>query len=509
VIVPAHDEEAGIGSTVQSLLGVDWPPERLRVVVVADNCSDRTAERAREAGALVLVRDEPGARGKGQALAYAINRLLPDGFADAFAVVDADSIVTPNLLAAFAQRIERGAGAVQASYGVRNPGASWRTRLMTVALALFHNLRSLGRERLGLSAGCRGNGWCVTRDTLARVPYAAFSVVEDVEYGLALGEAAVRVHHAHEAVVRGEMPIGGSGAITQRRRWEGGRRALVARHAPRLIAMGLLRRDKVRLDLAADLLVPTLTTLTLAIGLGLGLSAARGGPVAALAAWGASAGLLAVYVARGWWLSGSGGAGLLALALAPLYMVWKLTLFARPGPRHRGVWIRTARTTEVPVMTRSSEKQVSDRSVIPPADFHRVWAELVRRGCGSVALAPVPPFRSARAVAAGLAALARAHAAAADHGDGVRFVDAEGASLSEAVAAAEELRASRAAPPAMTVALVDPIGLGTGALPVALAADGVILVVGLGATARAGMAMALASVGPERVLGVVAVEGVS
>ena len=99
--------------------------------------------------------------------------------------MDADTLVSPNLLRAFAARLDAGAAAVQARYGVRNPDASWRTRLMAIAFALFHDLRSLGRERLGLSAGLRGNGMCFSTRLLREVPHQAFSVVEDLEYGLA------------------------------------------------------------------------------------------------------------------------------------------------------------------------------------------------------------------------------------------------------------------------------------------------------------------------------------
>ena len=66
VVVPAHDEERGVSATVRSLLAVEYPPELRRVVVVADNCTDRTAARAAEAGAIVLVRNDPGRRGKGE-----------------------------------------------------------------------------------------------------------------------------------------------------------------------------------------------------------------------------------------------------------------------------------------------------------------------------------------------------------------------------------------------------------------------------------------------------------
>jgi cellulose synthase/poly-beta-1,6-N-acetylglucosamine synthase-like glycosyltransferase len=242
VIVPAHDEEQNIAQTVGALLALDWPRELFRVVVVADNCSDATAARAAEAGADVLVRNDATLRGKGYALQLAFEKSLA-GSADAVVVIDADTVVTQDLLRAFAARLERGAKAVQADYAVRNPDASWRTRLMSIAFSAFHQLRSTGRERLGVSCGLRGNGMCFSREVLREVPHEAFSIVEDVEYGIRLGEAGYRVHHAGEAHVYGEMVAGEKASRSQRRRWEGGRLQLAKLHGPRLLRLGLARRS--------------------------------------------------------------------------------------------------------------------------------------------------------------------------------------------------------------------------------------------------------------------------
>src|SRR5262245_20140826 len=76
VLVPAHDEAGQIAACVRSLRAQDYPAERFEVVVVADNCADDTAARAAAAGARVLVRDDPDARGKGHALRWATDRLL-------------------------------------------------------------------------------------------------------------------------------------------------------------------------------------------------------------------------------------------------------------------------------------------------------------------------------------------------------------------------------------------------------------------------------------------------
>ena len=188
VVVPAHDEEVEIGGTVASLVAIDYPRELFRVLVIADNCTDRTAERAAAAGAQVLVRNDPKHRGKGYALAHAFNQSLAESFADVVVVVDADTAVSSNLLTAFAARFEAGAVAVQADYGVRNPLSSWRTRVMTIALAAFHG------EVGGTDASVIMQAPRQQRRFRRRsgVRFCLFHC-EDLEYGLALSYAGIRV----------------------------------------------------------------------------------------------------------------------------------------------------------------------------------------------------------------------------------------------------------------------------------------------------------------------------
>jgi cellulose synthase/poly-beta-1,6-N-acetylglucosamine synthase-like glycosyltransferase len=347
IVVPAHDEEQGIGGTVRSLLAVDYPSALRRVVVVADNCTDATADRARDAGATVLVRQDALRRGKGYALEHAFAWSLAQGGADAVVVVDADSDVSRNLLRAFAARLEAGAPAIQAFYGVRNPDASWRTRLMTVALALFHLLRSLGRERLRCSAGLRGNGMCFSVPVLAEVPHEAFSIVEDLEYGIRLGLAGHRVHFAAEAQVLGDMAVGSEAASVQRRRWEGGRLEMATRFGLPVLWRGLVAGDRVLVDLGLDLLVPPFAYLAAAAAAGtsaaLGASWFAGRILWPVWPWAASLLALFLYVVRGWWLSGTGLGGLMGLAGAPVYLVWKLGLMLRSRKAGRQGWVRTPR----------------------------------------------------------------------------------------------------------------------------------------------------------------------
>lgn len=347
IVVPAHDEEAVVAATVASVLALDYPPAQRRLFVVADNCSDRTASRAQAAGAHVLVRNDPERRGKGFALAFAFERLLAEGWCDALVVVDADTLVSANLLSASAARLAQGEQALQAEYGVRNALASWRTRLMHLAFTLFHDVRSRARERLRLSCGLRGNGMVFTTALLKRVPHDAFSIVEDLEYGLRLGRAGVRVAYLAEAHVAGEMAVSEQASRSQRRRWEGGRWQIARQQVPGLLAAAWRTRSRVLLDLTLDLLVPPLGFLGLAVAVGLTacvLLAWLGVPLrVAPWPWAAAALGLLVYVGRGLMLSGLGWRGVLALAWAPVYVCWKLVLLLRRPAERAGEWVRTTR----------------------------------------------------------------------------------------------------------------------------------------------------------------------
>lgn len=345
VVVPAHNEVEVLARVLTSLQRLDWPREQYRIVVVADNCSDGTADLARRSGAHVLERRDPEHRGKGYALEFAFTASRAARLASVVVVVDADAEVSPNLLEAIAARMERGAHAVQVHYGVSNPGVSWRTRLLSIAKASFHLVRSRARERLGLSCGIRGNGWAVTHELLDAVPYRSFSLTEDVEYGIALGLAGHRVHYADEASSNAEMVSGERDARKQRQRWEHGRFQLIrSRTAPLLVA-AFRRRSRVCFDLALDLLVLPLSYVVLNVGLltavaawvSLSQPAERPWLWASLGCWAA----LTLYILRGWQLSGVGARGLLDLVRAPLYLLWKILIMLSRNERTE--WTRTKR----------------------------------------------------------------------------------------------------------------------------------------------------------------------
>jgi len=348
IVIPSHDEELNIVPVVEGLLTLDYPEQLVDVVVVADNCSDETAGRARAAGAQVIERVDAERVGKGFALQDSFAELLTwDQRYDAFVVLDADSIVSPNLLSSFDTKLAAGKHVIQAHYAALNPDDNWRTTLMSAALAAVHMLRPVARRRLGLSVGLKGNGMCFSREIIERFGWPAHSIVEDAEFTLTLWEHQLKVDFAREATVSAQMPVGAAEFATQRARWEGGRTALFAQACRRFVPKVLGSRDWVAFDLLAELAIPPLSQL---VALTLFLFGTAGGLAwagqmpwwpAALAALSMS--LQVGYVAGALRLVKAPRSTWVALAWAPLFIVWKLwqKLIRASKP---GTWIRTGRT---------------------------------------------------------------------------------------------------------------------------------------------------------------------
>jgi len=336
VLVPAHNEEALIGRCIGSVLASG--NSNLDVLVIAHNCTDATVERAKAAGARVLVLNDSGQIGKGCALSYGFAAVLA-GPSHGVLVIDADSVVDLGLIATVRRRLLAGTGALQCRYEVASFQDSRRSRLTTFAFHAFNTVRPRGRARLGLSAGILGNGFALHRDVLTKVPYNAHSIVEDLEYHLALVRANVCVDFIDTVVVSGEVPSNSKGAKAQRARWEGGRLRVMKNWAPRLLAdvvSGRLRLVEPLLDLLALPISSEVTLLLVAACL----------PVTCLRLYALSAfAALLVHLTAAAVSRPDLWGTVKALSNVPAYILWKLWIFPEiwRASRENAAWVRTER----------------------------------------------------------------------------------------------------------------------------------------------------------------------
>jgi 1,2-diacylglycerol 3-beta-glucosyltransferase len=345
ILIPAHNEEALIGRLLDNLARLDYPPALFEVCVVADNCDDQTAVIARGHGVRVFERVTQSERAKGFALRWLFEQLRAVGATfDAYVVVDADSVVSTNFLRSMDARLGAGSLVLQAHYSVLNASESALAGLRSAALAALHYLRPLGRLALGLSCGLKGNGMCFDSSVIERFGWDWYTLAEDVEFHLALVGQGIRVDFAPEANVQADMPVTLRQAASQNDRWERGRLQLLRTHVPTLLRDGILMRSALRVDAAVEQLIPPLSVPFVCGFVCLVSAGALGSGLPFVLALGALLGQM-VYLLAALVLVRAPRSAYLSLAAAPVYIAWKLGLYAQALVSARGTaWVRTART---------------------------------------------------------------------------------------------------------------------------------------------------------------------
>lgn len=359
VVVPAHDEETMIACTVGSLLQAGCVPSSsynvgdsaraawgVPVIVVAHNCSDKTAALAANAGARVVELNHVMMRGKAVALRCGFEAARAAG-ANAFLVVDADSIASPNLVAETSAALERGAAATQCRYELELPASRPATsleRLRVLAFRGINVLRARGRAGLGFSAGVFGNGFAIADVTVRQVPFTVDSICEDLEYHVQLVLARQRVEWVEDAFVHAPLAPVRSAQVSQEARWEGGRMHVATRATAKLLAS--VARGNWR---ACEMLFEA-WSLPISRGI-LVLVLAAGLPVHWLHAFAiAGAALVIAYVLEAVYLGDNPWRDFAALAVAPLHILWKLAITPLVLRQSRGgaEWARTQREAQAP-----------------------------------------------------------------------------------------------------------------------------------------------------------------
>jgi len=340
VLMAAHDEEQVISATLAAIAAVD---RSVRVHVMADNCTDRTAVLAATASACVHERSDPHRTGKPAALNRLIAEVLKEDLqADAFAFIDADARPEPGFFAALRAAISRGADAVQARNLVTGSSAPL-TRLRELAFHLKCELRPRAYASLGLSAGLHGNGMCLSRRLLKRYAWNERSVVEDGELHLRLVRDGVRVEFAPRATVRSPMPGTFRNASGQAVRWERGKVDLFPA-AVRLLRHGFAYRRMAAVAAAYDALIPPLSVVIAAsAAVTVGALAFGSAPLFAVGAL--SLVSCGIYITRGLFLARLRLTAMLgAIAWSLPYVSWKVVVLARTFlGAGRGQWTQ-ART---------------------------------------------------------------------------------------------------------------------------------------------------------------------
>ncbi len=345
ILMPAHDEEVGIARAIRGVFEQTSPGDRL--LVVADNCGDRTAEVARNAGAEVLERTDPERRGKGYALDFGLRHLGANP-PEVVAVVDADCDLGPGALDAIVRQVGATNRPAQGVYLIgTGREADPKQRLSAFAVLVKNKVRPLGLHRLGLPCLLTGTGMAFPWEAIPKVEVGSGNIVEDMKLGVDLALAGYEPRLCPEAELSSAAAPSTQGTAKQRTRWEHGHVQTLVTQSPRLIGRGVFGLRPKLVGLGLELAVPPLSLLLVLWAVG----AISWGAWSQLAGGSSFPGLIFV-VAIGYALTGLLGAWVkfgrktlpfLTLLGTPVYIAWKLPIYLKLVKGREKSWVRTDR----------------------------------------------------------------------------------------------------------------------------------------------------------------------
>jgi glycosyltransferase involved in cell wall biosynthesis len=349
VLIPAHNEASEIAATVQSILENLGPLDQL--IVIADNCGDRTAETAREAGAFVLERTDLVLKGKGYALDYGL-KFLAKNPPEMVVFMDADCTVSPGSIEILAQTSWVLQRPVQSTYLMEQPiNATLRDQISAFALTLKNLVRPLGMRALGWPCLLTGSGMALPWALLAPISLAGNRNADDMQLTVDLAlEGASPVYEPRSQVMGRLMQA--EDAYSQRTRWEHGHLRMILTQVPRLLKAMVVQRRFDLLILACDMSIPPLSLFILLwvglVFLNLGLLSFG---VANIWSFGFSL-LAGVPIILGVWLAWHRFGRTLVPSQnwkeIPSYLLWKAPIYLKFMTRPQTRWLKTERDAAKP-----------------------------------------------------------------------------------------------------------------------------------------------------------------
>lgn len=257
IMIPAHNEERVVGPLVDSIMAQAYPPDYYDVFVIADNCSDHTADVAQRHGAIAMSRTDTERRGKGFAIEWMLERLedMPQTY-DAVVMFDADNLVAPDFLRVMNDKLCNGHPVIQGYLGVKNPFDSWVSVSLAISYWFSNRMWQNARQNLKLSCSLGGTGLCIDLALLREMGWGATGLTEDLEFGVRCVERGIMPIWAHDAVVYDEKPTTLLTSMRQRLRWMQGHFHCAKHHMIPLLKAGIRERSFGKLDAGIYLFQP-------------------------------------------------------------------------------------------------------------------------------------------------------------------------------------------------------------------------------------------------------------
>jgi cellulose synthase/poly-beta-1,6-N-acetylglucosamine synthase-like glycosyltransferase len=352
VLMPAHNEATGIAQVLQVLL--PQLPANFRLLVVADNCTDETADivRAVAAGRTdieVIERHNPALRGKGYALDHGV-RYLETNPPQVVVVMDADCEFADGGLVHLAHQCLAIGRAQQALYLMRAPaGAGVKVCVAEFAWLVKNQVRALGDYRMGFPCQLMGTGMAFPWAQIQTAQLGTGHIVEDMKLSVELTQAGTPPVFFPHALVTSQFPSTAVGLKTQRTRWEHGHLGVILGDLPIALWQAVRHKSLPLLALALNLSVPPLTLLVLLLFAQI-LAASAYAFVSGifmpfgLAVIAGVAVIAAVFIA--WLVYARHIVTLRQLSSVPLYVASKLPVYLYFLVKRQAAWVRSFRDGE-------------------------------------------------------------------------------------------------------------------------------------------------------------------
>lgn len=225
-IISARNEEAVIGSLIDTIKKQSYPSHLIDVFVVADNCTDSTAEVSRKAGAIVYERFNKEQVGKGYALNYLFHHIAvehADKNIDAYIVFDADNLLDENFILEMNNVYTNGYDMLTSYRNSKNYGDNWLSA--GYSLWFLREARYANNPRMILNKSCAisGTGFLVSKDIIDDANgWIYHSLTEDIEFSIATVIGNRKIGYCHKAVLYDEQPTEFAQSFNQRARWSKG-----------------------------------------------------------------------------------------------------------------------------------------------------------------------------------------------------------------------------------------------------------------------------------------------
>lgn len=341
IVIPAHNEAMGLAATLRPLVGLPY-----EIIVVADNCHDRTAAIAREFGVTVLERQHESDRGKGFAMDFGLNYLRPQP-PDVVLFIDADCLITAPQVERLVDYAGRRQRPVQALYLMQlPPRPTTQHRVSAFAFRFKNHVRMQGLSRLRGPIVLSGSGMAFPWHCLANVNLASDAIVEDMKLGIDLAISGHPALFCVDTLITSALPQQSHAANRQRTRWEHGHLQSIGLYVPQLLAASLKQRRFDLLLLAWDLCIPPLSLMVLlwlgSLGLAIGIERLGLGSLALKSALIAGVMLLTT-ILLAWQRVGRSVLPLADLLRIPFYIGSKVPLYLRFITARQQAWERTDR----------------------------------------------------------------------------------------------------------------------------------------------------------------------